>query len=143
MRAVVSFFVKYPIWANAIIFVALAGGFGTYYAKLKKSFFPERDPHRITVSVIYPGASPEEMEEGLTIKIEEAIKGLEGIDEVSSVSSENSSSVNIEAREGYDLDELTTEVKNAIDQINSFFHIIDYTNPRPRPILLSCPPLPP
>ncbi len=120
MRTVVTFFVKFPIWANVIIFIALAGGFGTYYAKLNKSFFPERDPNRITVSVNYPGASPEEMEEGLTIKIEEAIKGLEGIDEVSSVSSENASSVNIVAREGYDLDELTTEVKNAIDQINSF-----------------------
>ena len=120
MRAVVSFFVKYPIWANALIFIALAGGFGTYYAKLKKSFFPERDPNRITVTVNYPGASPEEMEEGLTIKIEEGIKGLEGIDEVTSVSSENTSSITIVAREGYDLDELTTEVKNAIDQINSF-----------------------
>ncbi len=120
MRPLVTFFVKYPIWANVIIFIALAGGFGTYYAKLKKSFFPERDPNRITVSVNYPGASPEEMEEGLTIKIEEAIKGLEGIDEVSSVSSENSSSINIVAREGYNLDELTTEVKNAVDQINSF-----------------------
>ena len=120
MRAVVTFFVKYPIWANALIIIALAGGFGTYYAKLKKSFFPERDPKRITVTVNYPGASPEEMEEGLTIKIEESIKGLEGIDEVSSVSSENTSSITIVAREGYDLDELTTEVKNAIDQINSF-----------------------
>ena len=120
MRAIVSFFVKYPIWANAIIFIALAGGFGTYYAKLKKSFFPERDPNEVTVSVNYPGASPEEMEEGVTIKIEEAIKGLEGIDEVTSVSSENNSYLHITAKNEYDLDELTTEVKNAIDQINSF-----------------------
>lgn len=120
MRAIVSFFVKYPIWANAIIFIALAGGFGTYYAKLKKSFFPERDPNRVTVTVNYPGASPEEMEEGITIKIEEAIKGLEGIDEVSSVSSENTASLTVTSKNDYDLDELTTEVKNAIDQINSF-----------------------
>ncbi len=120
MRAVVSFFVKYPIWANAIIFIALVGGIATYYINLKKSSFPERDPNRITVTVNYPGASPEEMEEGLTIKIEEAIKGLEGIDEVTSVSSENTSSINIVAVEGTDLDELTTEVKNSIDQINSF-----------------------
>ncbi len=88
--------------------------------KLKKSSFPEREPRRVSVSLSYPGASPEEMEEGVTIKIEEAIKGIEGIDEVTSVSSENSASVRIEMTEGYDLDELTTEIKNAVDQINSF-----------------------
>ena len=50
MRAIVTFFVKYPIWANVLIFIALAGGLGTYYANLKKSSFPERDPNRITVT---------------------------------------------------------------------------------------------
>ncbi|MEQ9425540.1 MAG: efflux RND transporter permease subunit [Cyclobacteriaceae bacterium] len=120
MRAIVRFFVRYPIWANAIIFIALIGGAGTYLFKLKKSGFPEREPRNITISVVLPGASPEEMEEGVTIKIEEAIKGLEGIDEVTSTSSENSASINIVSKVGYDLDDLTTEVKNAVDQINSF-----------------------
>ncbi|MFY0653618.1 MAG: efflux RND transporter permease subunit [Cyclobacteriaceae bacterium] len=120
MRAIVTFFVKYPIWANAIIVIALAGGFATYFVSLKKSFFPEREPRGITISVSYPGASPVEMEEGVTIKIEEAIKGIEGIEEVSSVSSENYASVEIRTMKGYDLEEVTVEVKNAIDRINSF-----------------------
>ncbi len=120
MRPIVTFFVKYPIWANAIIGVVVIVGALSYVFGLKKSFFPERQPKNITVSVVFPGASPEEVEEGVTIKVEEAIKGIVGIVEVSSVSSENSASVTIETSTDYDLDEITTEVKNAVDRINSF-----------------------
>lgn len=120
MRAVVSFFVKYPIWANAIILIAVVGGGATYALKMKKSFFPEREPRGITITMSYPGASPEEVEEGITLKVEEAVKGLEGVEEITSVSSENSASINIRTKIGYDLDEVTTEVKNAVDRINSF-----------------------
>lgn len=120
MRKVIEFFVKFPIWANTIILIGVFGGLGTYYFNLKKSFFPERDTRNIDVSVSYPGASPLEMEEGVTIKIEESLKGLEGIEEVTSSSSENLASISIRSRDGYDLDELTTEVKNAVDRINAF-----------------------
>ncbi|MEQ6118083.1 efflux RND transporter permease subunit [Reichenbachiella sp. MALMAid0571] len=120
MRAVITFFVKFPIWANTIIFIAIIGGIGSYTLNLKKSFFPEREPREITISVNYPGAAPVEMEEGVTIKIEEAIKGIEGIEEVSSVSSENSAIISIRSKKDYDLEEVTVEVKNAVDRINSF-----------------------
>ncbi|MEP3390473.1 MAG: efflux RND transporter permease subunit [Reichenbachiella sp.] len=120
MRKVIEFFVKYPIWANAIIMVGVFGGLGTYYFNLKKSFFPEREARYVSVNVSYPGASPVEMEEGVTIKIEESLKGLEGIEEVTSTSSENFVNISIRSRDGYDLDELTTEVKNAVDRINAF-----------------------
>ncbi len=120
MRAIVTFFVKYPIWANAIIGVVMIVGALSYVFGIKKSFFPEAQPKLITVSVVFPGASPEEVEEGVTIKIEEAIKGIVGIVEVSSVSRENSASVTIETSTDYELDDITTEVKNAVDRINSF-----------------------
>lgn len=120
MRAIVTFFVKYPIWANAIIGTVMVIGLLSYLFGLKKSFFPERQPRNITISVVYPGASPEEVEEGVTIKIEEAIKGIVGIEEVTSVSSENSANITVLTSGDYDLDEVTTEVKNAVDRINSF-----------------------
>ncbi len=120
MRSIVTFFVKYPIWANAIIGTVMVIGLLSYLFGLKKSFFPERDPRNITISVVYPGASPEEVEEGVTIKIEEAIKGIVGIEEVTSVSSENSANITVQTLGDYELDEVTTEVKNAVDRINSF-----------------------
>ena len=86
----------------------------------RKSFFPTIQMRNISISVVYPGASPEEMEEGVTLKIEEAVKNIAGIDKVFSTSSENSASVSIETLKGYEIDEVFTEVKNAVDAINSF-----------------------
>ncbi len=87
---------------------------------MKKSFFPERTSRDIYVNVFYPGASPEEMEEGVTIKIEEALRGLVGIKEVNSTSSENFSSVRVLTTGEYDIDVVLQEVKNAIDGVSSF-----------------------
>lgn len=119
MRKVVEFFVRFPIWANAILVIIVI--FGTLgYLNMKMSFFPELPPDEITVRVAYPGASPEEMEEGVTIKIEEALKGIVGIEEVTSTSSENTATIDIETSDGYDIDEVLAEVKNAVDGISSY-----------------------
>lgn len=87
---------------------------------MKSSFFPELDPMRITIQVLYPGASPQEMEEGVAIKIEQAVKGLKDIEHVSTNSSENMCTVTIEAFQRADMDELLSDVENAINSINSF-----------------------
>ena len=119
MRKVVEFFVKYPIWANAILAVIII--FGTLgLLSIKMSFFPETPERDITVRVAYPGASPEEMEEGITIKVEEALKGVNGIEEVTSTSSENTASIRVRTMDDYDIDEVLAEVKNAVDGINSY-----------------------
>ena len=119
MRRIIEFFVKYPIWANSILFLIII--FGTLsMLNIPMSFFPEVKPREINIRVSYPGASPEEMEEGVTIKVEEALKGIIGIEEVTSVSSENTASINVRTREEYDIDEVLMEVKNAVDGINSY-----------------------
>ena len=89
-------------------------------AGMKKSFFPERKSTTVIVSVAYPGASPKEMEEGITIKVEEAIRGIIGIKEVSSTSSENFANVVITTTGDYDLQETLIEVENAVSGINTF-----------------------
>ena len=87
---------------------------------MKKSFFPERPSRMLSVRVSYPGASPVEMEEGVTSRIEEAVRAIPGIYEINSVSSENMTRVSIEIIPGYDIDEALIEVKNAVDGISSF-----------------------
>ncbi|MEN7546266.1 efflux RND transporter permease subunit [Rapidithrix thailandica] len=119
MRKLVEHFVRYPSLANIVIAFTLIAGLASLF-NTKKSFFPSRNPRNITIQVAYPGASPEEMEEGVTLKIEEAIYSIVGIDEITSTSSENSATVLIETLKGYDIDEVYTEIKNAIDRINSF-----------------------
>ncbi len=119
MRSLVKFFIKKPIWANAVIVVTLL--FGIYsLVKINRSFFPELDPQTVIINVAYPGASPEEMEEGVTIKIEQALRGLDGVELINSTSSENMASIRIKGFEGADMDEIYKDVENAVSSINSF-----------------------
>jgi len=119
MRKVIEYFVRYPILANIIIGVTLILGV-VALVNTKKSFFPTRNSRNIVIQVAYPGASPDEMEEGVTLKIEQAIYNIVGIDELTSTSSENSARINISVLDDYDIDEAFTEIKNAVDGINSF-----------------------
>lgn len=118
MRKLIERFVEYPIYANLIIvFVVIAGLYSMF--SMKKAFFPEAESRIITISVYYPGASPVEMEEGVTSRIEESVRGLIGIKEMNSVSVENSARVTIETTGEYPIDEILMEVKNAVDGISS------------------------
>lgn len=119
MKSVINFFISRPIWGNAFIVIILIFGLYSVFT-MKHSFFPELEPKLINVSVFYPGASPGEMEEGVTIKIEQSIKGLDGIEEIKSTSSENFAQVSILAYQDTDMDQLLSDVENAVNSINSF-----------------------
>ncbi|WP_423129172.1 efflux RND transporter permease subunit [Gaoshiqia sp. Z1-71] len=119
MKRLVEIFVRFPFYANLIVlFLVVVGGLSL--ASMKLSFFPERPSKIIYVRVAYPGASPVEMEEGVTSRIEEAVRGIPGVYEITSTSAENSASVQIEITGEIDIDETLIEVKNAVDGISSF-----------------------
>lgn len=119
MKKAVAYFIKYPVAVNvvmiALILFGIAGAMVT-----KSSFFPLNESNFITINVFYPGASPEEMEEGIVLKIEDNLRGLVGIDRVTSVSSENSALINIETLEDHDIDFILQDVKNAVDRVPTF-----------------------
>ena len=119
MRKLIAYFIKNTIYANAIIIITAIAGILSL-SMMPRSFFPEMSPNRIYVNVAYPGASPEEIEEGITTRIEESLNGIEGIKEITSASSENISNVTIEIYEGIDIDETLQNVKNSVDAIYSF-----------------------
>ncbi len=119
MRKLIAYFIKYPIYANAIIIITAIVGFLSL-TMMPHSFFPELPPNKVYVNVSYPGASPEEIEEGITTRIEESLNGIEGVEEVTSTSSENFSAVTIEVYEGFEIDDVLTDVKNSVDAIYSF-----------------------
>ncbi|MAE83384.1 MAG: acriflavin resistance protein [Flammeovirgaceae bacterium] len=119
IKGLVAYFVKYPILANILIALTIIGGVVSFL-NTKMSFFPTAKDRVINITVAYPGASPEEMEEGVTTKIEESLKSTAGIDELTSTSSENVASISILTLDNYDIDEIYTEVKNAVDGISSF-----------------------
>jgi len=96
----------------------LVGGFSLL--NMRKATFPIIESRIINISVAYPGASPQQMEEGVTSLIEEGIRGIPGIKEFTSQSRENMAFVTVTGRSGHDVDELLIEIKNAVDGISNF-----------------------
>ena len=119
MKKIITYFIKYPVAVNVIIIAFLVFGLIGAFS-IKSSFFPLVDSELINVSLVYPGASPQEMEEGVVLKIEDNLKGIIGIERVTSVSRENAAIVNIEIEEGKDIDVVLSDVKNAVDRVPSF-----------------------
>ncbi|SHM87244.1 efflux RND transporter permease subunit [Polaribacter sp. KT 15] len=119
MKKIITYFIKYPVAVNVMILAFII--FGAVGAiSMKSSFFPLVDSQLIQISLAYPGASPAEMEEGVVLKIEDNLKGIVGVERVTSVSRENSASVNIEVEKGKDIDVVLSDVKNAVDRVPSF-----------------------
>ncbi len=119
MKRIITYLVKYPIWVTVIMFTVIVFGLISL-AQMRYSFFPENPPDLIFVEVVYPGASPSEVAEGAVLKIEDNLDGLEGVERVTSTSSENFGSVRVEIILGADIDKVLSDVKNAVDRINSF-----------------------
>lgn len=119
MRRVVAYLIRYPVWVTVLMLAVILYGLASL-GQIRYSFFPEAEPRNITVEVVYPGASPEEVEEGVVLKIEENLDGLAGVERVTSVSRENFGVVTVETMLGSHLDKVLADVKNAVDRINSF-----------------------
>lgn len=119
MRKLIEYFIRYHVAVNVVVIsFALFGIVGA--KSLKSSFFPLTDSKNISIAITYPGASPQEVEEGIVLKIEDNLKGLEGVDRVTSTSRENSGSINVEIEKGRDIDFMLLEVKNAVDRVPTF-----------------------
>lgn len=119
MRQIITYFVKYPLMGNMLmVAIILFGVVG--FLNVRSSFFPQYESDMIIVNAIYPGASPQEVEEGIVVKIEENLQGVEGIQRVSSTSSENVGNLVIEIIRGENIDLVVDDVKNALDKVSSF-----------------------
>ena len=119
MRRLITYFVNYPKAINILVlFFIVFGTAGTL--ALKSSFYPLIDPKFIEISAVLPGASPEEVEEGIVMKIEENLKGIEGVDRYYSTSRENLGYILVETLEDSDVDNVLIDVKNAVDKVPSF-----------------------
>lgn len=108
-----------PVAANLIMLLCLVGGL-LMTTRIKQEVFPEFESEIVTVTVAYPGASPEEVEKGIVLSIEERVTGLDGIKKVTSSSVEGAGTVTVEALEGTDMERLAQDVKGEVDRISSF-----------------------
>ena len=119
MKKIIRYFVTYPKAVNILIMFFIVFGVAGIIS-LKSSFFPLIESKFISINANYPGASPEEIEEGVILKIEENLKGIPGVVRVTSTSRENSGSILVETDDNYDIDAMLFEIKNAVDKVPSF-----------------------
>lgn len=119
MKAVGKWSVEHKVTVNLIMFFILVTG-GFTAAGMKREMFPQFSLDMIDIGVRYPGASPEEAEEGICIKIEEQLKSLEGVKTMYSTALEGYGDVFLELEAGVDINEKLDEIKTKIDQIDSF-----------------------
>ncbi|MHC4914296.1 MAG: efflux RND transporter permease subunit [Planctomycetota bacterium] len=118
-RGPIRWMAGHSVAANLIMFFCLLGGF-LALRSIKKEVFPDilRDEVRVTVS--YPGASPEEIESGVILAVEQAIIGMDGVGEVSSVASEGRARINAELLLGSDTQKVAQDIKSEVDRITTF-----------------------
>ncbi|MBN2069410.1 MAG: efflux RND transporter permease subunit [Opitutales bacterium] len=116
---IIAWFTQNPVAANLLMFGIVFMGVLSL-GSIKKEFFPTTTLESVTVEVAYPGAAPEEVEEGIVVKIEEAVQDLDGIDEMTSTASEGFGSVRIDIKEGYNISDFVDKVKMRVDAISTF-----------------------
>ena len=115
----ISWMASHPVAANLLMLGFILGGF-LFINSMKQEVFPDFITDSISINVVYTGADPEEIERSIILVIEDAVSGIEGIDEISSSAKEGLGSVTIEALSDADLYLLAQDISKEIDRITTF-----------------------
>ena len=119
MKGVIGWFARNGVAANLMLLVIVASG-AIVLTDLKQEVFPEFSLDVITVTVEYRGAAPEEVEDAVCLRVEEALQGVDGIKQMTSKANEGRASITLEILAGYDVREVLDDVKANVDTIDTF-----------------------
>ena len=120
MNGAIAWFARNHVAANLLMVVIVCGGLFTMFNRIPLEVFPAFERDIINVSASYPGAAPNEVEEAVVRRIEEAVADLPEVENITSTASEGAASVNIDLLEGSDKDQLLNEIKSRVDGISDF-----------------------
>ena len=115
----IKWMVTHPVAANLLMIICLLGGF-YFYTMSTKEVFPSYSLDTISVSMAYPGASPEEVEQGIVLPIENELRDIDGLGEISSFANEGSARVVAEVLEVDEIIRISQDIKNSVDRITTF-----------------------
>ena len=118
-KGLIAWFASNHVAANLLMLMILAFGIVSAFS-IRKQTTPDLELNTISVRVAYLGAAPQEVEEGVVIKIEEAIQDIQGIVKIRSVAREGSAAVTAEVATGADINQILSEVKTKVDAISTF-----------------------
>ena len=117
--ALIEWFARNAVAANLLMAILLAGGIYTVFT-IKKEIQPRIETNFVSIQVPFLGATPSDAEEGVVIKIEEAIQDIEGIEEMISTAGRGFGRVQVEVHADYEVTEVMDEIKNRVDAISTF-----------------------
>jgi len=118
-RGLISWFISNPVAANLLMVVLLVGG-GLSASNLQRQVFPTISPGTVVVTVPYPGATPAEVEEGITRRVDEAVLGIDGVKRVRSTAAENRASIVVETNDFADVQLVKDDIESAVDRLSDF-----------------------
>ena len=119
MNGMIEWFARNPVAANLLMaFLMVAGLIGLF--NIRGETFPELELDMVSIQVPYLGAAPEEVEQGVSIRIEEAIQGIDGIEQITSTANEGSATVMVEVALGADVRRVLDDIKTNVDAIETF-----------------------
>ncbi len=118
-RGPIAWMTRHGVAPNLLMAVLLIGGL-LMSMQVKQEVFPDFDLDMVEVTVPYPGASPEEVERGIVLVVEEAIRGVDGVKETTAVAAEGFGTVTAELFEGVDQMKVYQEIQQEVDRITTF-----------------------
>ena len=118
-KGIIAWFASNHVAANLLMLMILVFGIVSAFT-IRKQTTPEIELNWVQVQVPYLGAAPQEVEEGVVIKVEEAVQDIQGITEIRSRAREGNGSITIEVSQDADINEVLTEVKTRVDAISTF-----------------------
>ena len=119
-KGIIAWFVRNPVAANILMVLIIVSGLFAVSKKIPLETFPSFEQDVVNVTVVYPGATPTEVEEGIVLRIEDAIGDLPGIERIFSDAAEGRALVRAEIRKQNDTTKLLNEIKTRVDGISSF-----------------------
>jgi len=119
MEKAIYWFSKNHVAANLLMLAVVVLGFSSWF-KLKKEIFPETAIDVVLVSIPYPNATPEEVERGVCVPVEEAVEDVNGVDRIKSTAAQGLGSVVIEVKSGFEVRDVMDDVKTRVDAITNF-----------------------
>lgn len=117
-KGLIAWFTRNPVASNLLMILIIGLGVLSVFT-IKKEIMPKIDTRMIRVIQVYPGAAPSEVEKGIILKIEEAVKDVDGIKRIEAHAYDSAANIMIEVRQGYDVDTLLNEIKIQIDTISN------------------------
>ena len=120
----IGFFARHRTIANLLMIAVLALG-ATMLPTLQRETFPRIEPSRVQITVIYPGARPETVEESVCQRLENAVDGVDDVREITCEAVEGRATATVEMREGASLDRFAADVKTEIDAIGDFPDLVE------------------